>query len=161
MRRFTIGFGLLAIVAIAACGDDNGTGVTEELFQAALSGDEEVPAVETDAEGIAEFLTDGTTVLYGILATEDLTDVRAAHIHLGESGENGGILVTLYSGPTVDVPADSLLVQDGFTAVDEDVDLTITELLDLMRSSGVYVNVHTEENPGGEIRGQVIGPLQP
>lgn len=151
-----MGIGLLAIVAIAGCGDDDGTGVTQEFFQAFLTGDEEVPPVETDAEGIAEFLTDGTTVLYGILATEDITDVTAAHIHLGESGENGDVLVTLYSGPTVDVPANSLLVQDGgFTAVDEDVDLTITELLDLMRSSGVYVNVHTEENGGGEIRGQI------
>lgn len=156
MRRVIVGIGLLAIAA--ACGDDDGTGVEEEFFQALLFGDEEVPPVETDALGDAAFLTDGTTMEYEIVVAH-IVDARAAHIHEGEVGENGPILVTLFiADPPVTVEDTARLVRDSFTATDDDVDMTMNELLELMRSGGAYVNVHTVENPGGEIRGQIAQP---
>lgn len=155
MRRVIVGIGLLAIAA--ACGDDDGVGVEQEFFQALLFGDEEVPPVETDALGDAAFLTDGTTMEYEIVVAH-IVDAIAAHIHEGEVGENGPILVTLFSAdpPGVTVEETAQLVRDSFT--DEDVDMTMNELLDLMRSGGAYVNVHTVDNPGGEIRGQIAQP---
>ena len=33
--------------------------------------------------------------------------------------------------------------------------ITFDSLLTLMQTGGAYVNVHTQANPGGEIRGQV------
>lgn len=33
---------------------------------------------------------------------------------------------------------------------------SLEELLELMRSGGTYVNVHTNAYPNGEIRGQIV-----
>jgi hypothetical protein len=32
----------------------------------------------------------------------------------------------------------------------------ISDLVDLMKSGGAYVNVHTNQNQNGEIRGQIM-----
>ncbi len=31
----------------------------------------------------------------------------------------------------------------------------LSDLIDVMKSEGAYVNVHTQQNPDGEIRGQI------
>lgn len=154
MRRIRVGIGVLAVAAVMAC-DDDGVELDFESFDAELIGANEVPPVETDAEGRATFDWDGTRVLYEIVATAPIEGVVAAHIHDGEAGVNGPILVTLFTGAAVDLEAEESLSEGNFTAPDDGVDLTIEELLDLMRSQDVYVNVHTETNGGGEIRGQV------
>ena len=33
---------------------------------------------------------------------------------------------------------------------------TVAELIDAIKNNTAYVNVHTEENPNGEIRGQLV-----
>lgn len=157
MRRVIVGIGLLAIAV--ACDDDNGTGVEiepDELFQTYMIGGSEVPPVETDAVGEAAFrLLDGTRLRYH-LEVLDIVDVRAAHIHEGEVGENGPILLTLFTAdPPESFGGPVLIARDTITAPDDGVDMTLEQLLDLMRSGGTYVNVHTVENPGGEIRGQI------
>lgn len=153
MSRKAIPILMLAVVASLGC-DDDPTTLDFELFGANLAGDQEVPPVDTDASGVATFEWDGTTMAFAI-TVEDITDATAAHIHRGEAGENGDIVVTLFPGPTVDGDFSGVLVEDEFTAPDEGVDITMDELLDLLRTGGAYVNVHTEENPAGEIRGQV------
>lgn len=154
MNRKAVPILMLAVVASLGCDDDDLTTPDFELFGADLTGDQEVPPVETDASGDAAFEWDGTTMAFAI-TVEDITDATAAHIHRGEAGENGDILVTLFPGPTVEGDFSGVLVEGAFTEPDEDVDITMDELLDLMRTGGAYVNVHTEENPAGEIRGQV------
>ena len=69
---------------------------------------------------------------------------------------NGSIIVALYSGPTTD--SDGVLVRSSF----EDDDITdvgcgtnLAELTQSMLAGDVYVNVHTQVTPSGEIRGQV------
>lgn len=156
-RRVIVGIGLLAIAA--ACDDDNVTGIEiepDEFFQIFMIGGSEVPRVETDAAGEAVFrLLDGPALRYQ-LSVLDIAEVTAAHIHEGEVGENGPILVTLFTAdPPETFGGPAVLVTDTITAPDADVDMTMDELLDLMRSGGTYVNVHTVENPGGEIRGQI------
>ena len=34
----------------------------------------------------------------------------------------------------------------------------ISDLVDLINAGRAYVNVHTSQYPGGEIRGQIFGP---
>lgn len=158
MSRLTAGVVLLAIATTAAC-DDDGTGVILETFFAdPIAGDLEVPPVVTDASGFAVFGWDGTTMFYEIAIIDSIADVTAAHIHEGAPGENGGVLVTLFTGPAggTTVPDSTYLVSNGsFTVPDAASGITIDELLDLMRAEDTYVNIHTVTNPGGEIRGEV------
>lgn len=126
-------------------------------FRAHLSGDEEVPPVDTDAQGQAIFRLDrsGTELTYKLIVA-NIEDVVAAHIHCAPAGENGPVGVTLFSGgPTSD---DGVLARGTIRAPDDGNGCgwgTLDEVIAAMRSGETYVNVHTLANPPGEIRGQV------
>lgn len=130
-----------------------------QSFRAHLTGDEEVPAVETNATGqtIFRLSKDGTQLYYKLIVA-NIEDVRAAHIHRGEYGENGGVVAFLYGGGLIEGRTSGILAEGVITADDLIGTLaehSLEDLLELMRSGGTYVNVHTEDNPGGEIRGQI------
>lgn len=141
---------LMAVLATA------GVAHADELeFEAELSGAEEVPPVVTEGEGEAEFESDGTGVGFE-LEWEDLTTPAvAAHIHCGEAGVNGPVGVTLFVGPmgTEDKVTGTFAGPDPENRCGwED----LADVLEAMASGGAYVNIHTMQHPGGEIRGQVI-----
>jgi hypothetical protein len=59
-----------------------------------LTSSDEVPPVQTEATGVAEFIPMGMdSIVYSVNAT-DTEGVMAGHIHLGAKGENGSIVVT-------------------------------------------------------------------
>lgn len=151
------GFGL----GVAACGDDDDDGgptepdePQESIFEAQLSGDAEVPPVDTDASGTATFTLTDETVEYEI-EVSNLVDVVAAHIHVGTAAENGPIAVGLFASEEPQTIQSGVLAQGQFTASDVQGDFTLGQVLNLMESGGAYVNVHTTANPPGEIRGQL------
>ncbi|HKJ57592.1 MAG TPA: spondin domain-containing protein [Halobacteriales archaeon] len=124
-------------------------------FEATLSGDEEVPPVETDASGASSLEFDGDELAYEV-TVEDIDDVTAAHIHCGPRGANGPVGVTLFEGDPVS--PDGVLAEGTVSAPDDGNDCGWTDLDDVvagLRSGNTYVNVHTEANPAGEVRGQV------
>jgi len=132
-------------------------------FATHLSGDEEVPPVDTQAQGQAHFelSKDGTELSYRLNVT-NIENVSMAHIHLGAAGVNGPIVAWLYPStpPPVLIPGrfDGVLAEGTITADDLVGPLegqSLGELIDAMRTGETYVNVHTEQNPGGEIRGQI------
>ncbi len=121
------------------------------LFDAALSGSEEVPPVTTNASGRAVLsLTADTSTLFWRVLVDDITNITASHIHEGAPGENGPVIFPLFDGTGPFGPDDP--ISGSFT-------LTADQLFTLM-AGNYYVNVHTTQNPGGEIRGQ-IGDLEP
>ena len=126
-------------------------------FTASLSGEAEVPPVETDATGEATFTLDEAGEEMGYEVTvEGLEDVVAAHIHCGPEGENGPVGVTLFEGGPV--TPDGTLTEGTVTAPDEENECDWASLDDVVaaiRDGEAYVNVHTEANPAGEIRGQL------
>ena len=138
-------------------------------FRAHLSGDQEVPAVETKATGQAIFKLskDGTQLYYKVLVA-NIENVLMAHIHIAPSGENGPVAVWLYpSGPPpmlIPGRTDGILTQGIITEDDLVGELAGTDLenlIELMVSGKTYVNVHTSLFRGGEIRGQIevnVGP---
>jgi hypothetical protein len=129
-------------------------------FSANLTGDAEVPPVTTNATGSAEFNLndDGDEMSYD-LEVEDIEGVLFAHIHQGSDSENGPIVVTLFNatdGPTDEI--DGTLESGDFAAEDFEGPLqgqNMTDLVDAIESGQAYVNVHTEANPPGEIRGTI------
>ena len=166
MRRMivlvlTLALGLLALGPSASASDN---------FVAPLSGDEEVPARDTPATGVAKFKLrqDGTALLFKVNVA-NIENVVAAHIHCGAVGVNGPVGVTLFMGAPAGGRVNGTLAEGTITAPDPGngcgwVDLAA--VLAALRSGATYVNVHTNDGvappntgpgdfPGGEIRGQV------
>jgi hypothetical protein len=125
-----------------------------------LSGQQEVPPVETMAMGAAEFLPvlpTNETIDFSVNAT-GIEGVTAGHIHSGVEGENGPVVVTLFQFD----PAQNEVSERGTITADmlegSMEGMTIADLLAAMKNASTYVNIHTEQNPDGEIRGQIMSP---
>ena len=132
-------------------GEIRGQVESASLFAANLTGDQEVPPVETGASGKAIFaLSADATTLYYRLMVSDIPTITASHIHLSPVGQSGGVVFPLYTG-SGDFDEDN--------PVSGALSLTDENIFDLL-AGNYYVNVHTTENPSGEIRGQ-IEPLNP
>lgn len=135
------------------------------VFLAGLTGGQQTPPVETEAEGSAVFVVNMDGSVDYAVAVQDIENVNQAHIHAGNVGESGEVVVWLYPSPEAEEPE----LMDGefsgmlATGTFEDEHLTgplegesIEAAVQAMEEEGAYVNVHTEQNPGGEIRGQIV-----
>jgi hypothetical protein len=120
-----------------------------QTFTAKLSGKDEVPPVNTQATGTAQFQlsSDGKEINYD-LTTTNLNGFMMAHIHQGKSGENGQPITTPLQMGKGKITSSDL---HGPLAGKQ-----ISDLVDLMKNGGAYVNVHTQQNQNGEIRGQIM-----
>jgi glucose/arabinose dehydrogenase len=114
-------------------------------LSAAMTGEEEVPAPgDPDGSGTARFwLNQGQERICFQLTVTDIGAPTAAHIHEGQAGVPGPIVVTL-EPPTSGSSS-------GCVTADAD-------LIQLIRRfpGNYYVNVHNEEFPGGAVRGQLV-----
>ncbi|WP_423128872.1 CHRD domain-containing protein [Gaoshiqia sp. Z1-71] len=135
------------------------------IFKAHLSGNQEVPAVETTATGEAVFLLnkDGDALTFKLIVA-NIDNVRMAHIHLAPAGVNGGVVVWLYPsappfqlipGTTNGILAEGTITEANFSGAL--LGQPFSELVSAMSAGNAYVNVHTDAYPGGEIRGQISG----
>jgi hypothetical protein len=121
-----------------------------------LTGSEEVPPVQTEATGVAEISPVPPTfdsIGYNINAT-GIEGVTAGHVHLGKQGENGPIVVTLfkYDSPMNEVSENGTITADKLEG--PMAGKQITDLAAAGANGSLYINIHTERNPNGEIRGQ-------
>jgi hypothetical protein len=133
-------------------------------FRTHLSGENEVPAVETKAQGQAKFQLDkaGDELSYKLIVA-NIENVLMAHIHLGARDENGPVVVWLFpeDGPPpvlIEGRFSGVFAEDTITDDDLVGPLAVESLADLlaeMRDGNTYVNVHTTAHPPGEIRGQI------
>lgn len=133
----------------------------EQVFTAELSGENEVPATESNATGVADFQLsagdDGQEIGYSVNLT-GFDDIAAAHIHSGSEGDNGPIVVTLSDGAEAEDDSDEIQLTGDITAANLEgslEDSEIADLVDSMNNGSTYVNVHTELYPDGAIRGQI------
>jgi hypothetical protein len=147
-----------------ASGDDD-----RRRIKTRLSGIEEVPAVSTTGSGEfrAKVEKDGT-VSYELSYAALEGNVLQSHIHFGQFGVNGGVMVflctNLDNGPagTPGCPEPDGKVTGTF-GPDQVVGPSgqgitsgeFEEVLRAIRQGVAYVNVHTDLRPGGEIRGQL------
>jgi hypothetical protein len=135
-------------------------------YDAALSGQNEVPPVETSATGEAEFTVPANgTIKYRINVT-GIMNASAAHIHMAKEGENGEVIADLLNTPTSKEKDTvyGMIFRGNLTDASLKGPMqgqTIDDLTGAMDSGDVYVNVHTAQNPDGEIRGQIINTDKP
>ena len=106
-----------------------------------LSGAEETPPVNSSATGKAAIKIDADKSISGSVDTQGVAGT-AVHIHAGDVGKKGPPIVTLKK------------VSDNSWAIPEGTKLT-DEQLASYNAGQLYINVHSNENKGGEIRGQL------
>jgi hypothetical protein len=150
MKRL-IFIGLLALGALALPATATAAPARTNLFIAHLVGDQETPPNASAAQGqlVMHLNADGTVSFKLIVA--NIRNVTMAHIHVAPRGVAGPIRQWLY--PSAPPPqlrpgrTDGTLAEGTFTPT--------PELLAAIESGDAYVNVHTLQHPGGEIRGQL------
>ncbi|SDY78099.1 CHRD domain-containing protein [Thermoactinomyces sp. DSM 45892] len=128
-------------------------------FFAFLTGNQEVPKVITSALGVLTLNSnnDETGIDYTLLVY-NMQKLIAAHLHLGPVGQNGPVVVPLASvNPGLSLKQVGII--SGVITADDLVGPlageTIERLIQLIEVGEIYTNVHTENHPSGEIRGQV------
>ncbi len=150
MKSTTILVALVAAFAMASAA------YAQELkFEADLSGAAERPTpVVTEGVGDARFESDETSVEFELKWDDLSSPAFAAHIHCGGPEAAGPVGVTLFAAPM----GTEGEVQGSFTTPDpgnacgwED----LAGVLEAMAAGDAYVNVHTTQHRGGEIRGQI------
>ena len=129
----------------------------DRFVAASLAGSKERPTpVVSTASGSATFeeLPDGTVRFKVDVA--GLTGATMAHIHHAVADSAGPIAVTLFNSNTPTGPLTSTLASGTFSSSNIVLPgISLDSLLSLMRLGRTYVNVHTQLNPGGEIRAQI------
>ncbi|MCS7074454.1 MAG: CHRD domain-containing protein, partial [Bacteroidia bacterium] len=110
-----------------------------------LNGANHTPPVSGNGVGAGSVVLDLATRTAKVdLQVSGLTGaVQSSHIHDGLPGVNGGVVFDL--GP---------ISGNRFSKV---LNNLTAEQIRKFLTGGYYVNVHTAANPGGEIRGQIIG----
>jgi len=165
----------LVVIAGIAYGDDD-----ELAFTANLSGAQEVVfdsngvlipgGVDTEAKGRIKVFFDKALSEVGIkLLIRNLTgDFAAAHFHCGRAGQNGPIVFGLVNPGPLEFNGKRIkgfLGNGDFNGADcipvvgRPVN-NIAALAFAMRDGLIYINVHSADFSGGEVRGQMISQNQ-
>ena len=128
---------LAAVLAfLASCAGMEGS----RTIPVKLSGAEEVPPLSVPGSGSGGFTIDPDGAVRGSVTTSGV-DGFMAHIHQGARGQNGPVIIPLTkNGNTYTAPPNARLTDAQMQA---------------FKAGNLYVNVHTQRNKGGEVRGQL------
>lgn len=114
--------------------------VLAEAMNVKLSGDQEVPPVQTSGAGSGTITINDDGSVSGSVTATGFTPT-AAHIHEGAAGKNGPVIVPFTKDGDKFGPAPGAkLTPDQLKAFKE---------------GDLYVNIHSAAHPGGEVRAQL------
>jgi hypothetical protein len=133
--------------------------------RARLRGFGEVPAVSSTGTGEFRLRIVDDSSLEFELTYEDLegTVTTAAHVHLGNKSDSGGVSYFLCGGggrpactPTSGTFTGTVTAADVIGPAGQGIAAgEFAEVLRATRAGVTYANVHTNKHPSGEIRGQI------
>lgn len=106
-----------------------------------LSGDQEVPPVQTSASGSGAITVEDDKSIKGKIQTSNIKGT-GGHIHEGATGKNGPDIITLTK------------TSDNEWTVPNDAKLSDAQY-DAFKAGHLYVNIHSDAHKSGEIRGQL------
>lgn len=139
LRKTTIASVRIAVIAgvLAASSGLAMAGASKVM----LSGDQEVPPVQTSASGSGTITVNDDMSVTGGVSTTGVAGTMA-HIHEAAPGKNGGVAIPLEkkSDNEWTVPAGARLTDAQYKSY---------------KAGELYVNVHSDANKSGEIRGQL------
>jgi len=127
-------------------------------FISNLLGSNEIPPITSKAAGMAQFTTLNSSISYNVVI-ESINGVTSGHIHLGKPWENGKVVATLFNfnSPRDKVSEHGLINASQLTGPLQGK--PISDLISAIENGNAYVNIHTQKNVNGEIRGQIV-PLK-
>lgn len=135
---------LAAAGLLAGCASDSNAVGMMKTYHATLSGAQEVPPTSSSGQGSAEFTVDPDShkVTWNVSYSGLTGPAMAAHIHgPAAPGANAGVVTNIAANGTASPIQGSAVLTDA-------------QMADLMAGKD-YVNIHTAQNKGGEIRGQI------
>ena len=144
-----------------------------EQIGALLTGYEESPSVSTTPSGefTATIAPGGTVISYTETYSGLQAPVTQSHIHVGQLGVNGSVVIFLCqtaanpdpTGLAPHCPQEGTVsgtitaanVIAGATTTQQLAAKDLAAVLTAIQAGAAYANVHTSVSPGGEIRGQI------
>jgi hypothetical protein len=136
-RRGFLGIMAVLALSLSACSSmPYGNGI-----HVMLSGDQEVPAVKTSASGSGTVTIGADKSVSGSVTTTGVAGTMA-HIHIAAAGKNGPVIVPMTKSG------------DNTWSFAPGAKLTDAQY-EAYKAGGLYINVHSAEHKGGEIRGQL------
>lgn len=116
----------------------------QQPMSISLKGDAEVPPVTTSATASGQITVMPDHTVSGSIKFSGITPTMA-HIHEGAAGKNGPPIITLtkVAGDGYVVPPAAKLTSSQYAS---------------FAAGNLYVNVHSEKHPGGELRAQLPQP---
>jgi hypothetical protein len=140
------------VVLAALLFAEGGTVEAQIHFSATLNGGQSVPPSAVTGTGSGSFtLNDTFTELAYVISYQGLTGALSVggHFHVGSPGNNGAVVRGIAEAGA----APSGIITGVWRSTDAQP-LT-PALVESLLTGRVYVNLHTNANPAGEIRGQV------
>ena len=163
--------GAVATTTVVAAQGGSGRDHDTKHVRAFLTGYAETPlALSTPGRGVFRATVDqkNQEIRYVLRFGGLPTDAAQAHIHFGSPSQTGGIstflCTNLGNGPagTQPCPVSGGTISGTLTMADVIGPAAqgiaageFRELVDAIEAGSAYVNVHTVQYPGGEIRGQL------
>ena len=127
---------MLIAAALAGCASMGGGPLSLRM-----TGAEEVPPVNTSASGTGQITVNEDRTVSGSFTTQGST-ITAAHIHEAAAGQNGPVIIPLTKSG------------DSGWVVPPGAKLTDAQY-DAFKAGRLYVNFHSAQHKGGEIRAQI------
>jgi hypothetical protein len=164
---------LLSAMFLPTLGD--AASAQQEKSETLLGGNENPPVI-SDGSGSFEVQFGGDSATFRLFydVASEGSDVTQAHWHIENPGNNGGIVVWFCANPPIEAPegtpecppspaelAGDIVAADvqAVAAGDPPVEIIAAGDLEglqrLIEQGSVYVNVHSDNHPPGEVRGQM------
>ncbi len=133
-------------------------GESQAVFTSFLTGNEQIPSVTTTGRGMVkvEMLGDRMTAsgsFQGLMSPLNTSIAGGSHFHAGYPGQSGPVVYPLTAEQMDSDTSGRYLPMDNTFAISNGV-------ADTLMKRFFYVNVHSEEFGGGEIRGSVLAEAE-
>jgi len=166
------------MLAVFGCGGGDNNEEVKRTANLTGAGERPAPVLNTPGNGTAVLtVNDDQTEIQFVVTYNNLTNVTQAHMHVGDANTAGPI-VLFYCTNVGGAPAgtvggqacpqgSSVTVSGTLKAVDlipraatatTPEATTFNQVIALLQNGLTYSNVHTQANPGGEIRAQNLPP---
>ena len=142
--------------------------ICPKFQQVMLTGGQENPPVSTIRTGsaVVVYTNDSCNEVqieiaaFGFDPPSGPNAITSAHVHVGAIGVNGLAIRTF--------PPSTFVFENGVYSISaiwksSDSEPFTSDFMTKLNNGGLYINLHTATNPGGEIRGQIlfVGALPP